>query len=565
VGRKDGSDVRRRGTRIAVSWTLLAALALVARYGHAASDNPQAADIVLRWRDGPIRYLLTTQEDEVVRELTSIPDLERFITKFWKRRDPTPTTLTNESRRLFWARVRVANERFKDSAEPGWKSDRGKVYILMGEPQEVESVEARARIPDTLTFDDAGTRPRSQGEDDEARIAEAGNHEVIRWHYMRSRSRMADPEIIVAFVRDETGAWRLSSDGRYLEPQYSTVNTDPAQDATFGHQELRAASQAAETFRFMFAQEAARSSPAQAKELAGVMDRVDDVKTGIWSAGRGEPVSSLFINEDLGLEMSAPSNAELGVAAVMARDFVSTFTPEPRFEYFRARDGNTFVNMGALARELGSAGRTRINLYARVRALDDERIHFVSNEQPGGGEPDPTGGKTSGAWVGLALRPGRYAVTMALEDATDGRVGRTDAVIDVPDFSGSQWRISTLVLATELASEEGKLVVVERSSGIFRRSDAFALYYEVYGIASGERFTSTYSFFRKDEAGSWIPLGRPVEQPDLTEGAQGWSFPLAKWPLGRYRVDVTVMPVRVEGKTTLTPGATGSVSFEVSE
>jgi GWxTD domain-containing protein len=104
---------------------------------NAATKSP-SDEIIFAWRDGAPRYLMTTKEDQAVRAMTTVPELARFITAFWARRDPTPGTLENEYRRTYWSRVLEADRLFRDSTTPGWKTDRGKIYILLGAPDSVE-------------------------------------------------------------------------------------------------------------------------------------------------------------------------------------------------------------------------------------------------------------------------------------------------------------------------------------------------------------------------------------------------------------------------------------------
>src|SRR5207244_6477577 len=61
----------------------------------------------------------------------------------------------------------------------------------------------------------------------------------IRWHYIRTRSKAASPEIIVAFERGATGEWRRSTDPKMIDAEYSRISTDPSRDTTFGHREQR--------------------------------------------------------------------------------------------------------------------------------------------------------------------------------------------------------------------------------------------------------------------------------------------------------------------------------------
>src|SRR5882724_8120257 len=92
-------------------------------------DEPSPA-----WRDAPIRYILTAAEDTEYKSLGTEEERRAFIERFWAALDPTPGTGTNERRIEFWKRVEEAKGLFRESLAPGWKSDRGKVYVLMGPP-----------------------------------------------------------------------------------------------------------------------------------------------------------------------------------------------------------------------------------------------------------------------------------------------------------------------------------------------------------------------------------------------------------------------------------------------
>jgi len=63
---------------------------------------------------------------------------EQFIEAFWQRRDPTPDTVENEFKEEHYRRIAYTNERFA-SGIPGWRTDRGRIYIIWGKPDEIES------------------------------------------------------------------------------------------------------------------------------------------------------------------------------------------------------------------------------------------------------------------------------------------------------------------------------------------------------------------------------------------------------------------------------------------
>ena len=98
--------------------------------------NPAAANEFQIWLERDVRYLVSKAEKDHFLKLETDAARIDFIEKFWQRRDPSPTTKENEFRVRFCERV-AETERFKTDL-PGWRTDRGKVYILYGKPAETE-------------------------------------------------------------------------------------------------------------------------------------------------------------------------------------------------------------------------------------------------------------------------------------------------------------------------------------------------------------------------------------------------------------------------------------------
>jgi len=82
-----------------------------------------------------IRYIITSQEEKIFREMPP-EDRGEFITDFWKRRDSTPETKVNEFRQQYYTRLAIADKAFRTGI-PGWMTDRGRIYILLGPPTDV--------------------------------------------------------------------------------------------------------------------------------------------------------------------------------------------------------------------------------------------------------------------------------------------------------------------------------------------------------------------------------------------------------------------------------------------
>jgi len=177
--------------------SLWIALALALAF---ALPTPAKKVSLKSWIEGPVRYLAEHKEAKVFKQLKTDGERAWFIERFWARRDPTPETLANEYRQMFWERVQYSNEIFLDSHRPGWLTDRGKIYILYGPPTKIE---------DHTNLDTHGGPTTGRG--------------LLRWIYEgRPGGRMdLDPVVIVPFVRQSSGEYRVSYD-----PKLSSIFFD---------------------------------------------------------------------------------------------------------------------------------------------------------------------------------------------------------------------------------------------------------------------------------------------------------------------------------------------------
>src|SRR5271156_6738830 len=91
-----------------------------------------------KWLNEEVGYIITDEERKAFKQLQTDDERQQFIEQFWLRRDPTPDTEENEYREEHYRRIAYANDRFA-SGIPGWKTDRGHIYILWGPPDEIES------------------------------------------------------------------------------------------------------------------------------------------------------------------------------------------------------------------------------------------------------------------------------------------------------------------------------------------------------------------------------------------------------------------------------------------
>ena len=103
-----------------------------------ARKNEEAGNVLKNWPRDEVPYIIDPEENAAFKGLKTDEERENFIEQFWLRRDPSPDTIDNEFRDEYYKRIVLANEKFT-SGIPGWKTDRGRILIMHGEPDEVET------------------------------------------------------------------------------------------------------------------------------------------------------------------------------------------------------------------------------------------------------------------------------------------------------------------------------------------------------------------------------------------------------------------------------------------
>jgi GWxTD domain-containing protein len=104
--------------------------------------GPGPAEVTpyLNWLNQDVVYLIADDERAAFLRLASDPEREKFIEQFWLRRDPTPNTAANEFKDEHYRRIEFVGRRFTTpSGKPGWQTDRGRICIVYGPPDEIET------------------------------------------------------------------------------------------------------------------------------------------------------------------------------------------------------------------------------------------------------------------------------------------------------------------------------------------------------------------------------------------------------------------------------------------
>src|SRR6266436_5426114 len=114
------------------------AVAQDAKKENAKSLKQELGKTYKKWLDEDVRWIISDAERSAFKQLSNDEERDQFIEAFWQRRDPTPDTIENEFKEEHYRRIAYANEHFA-AGIPGWKTDRGRMYIMYGPADEIES------------------------------------------------------------------------------------------------------------------------------------------------------------------------------------------------------------------------------------------------------------------------------------------------------------------------------------------------------------------------------------------------------------------------------------------
>ena len=191
-----------------------------------------------KWLDEEVIYIITPKEREVFLKLQTDKEREIFIEAFWKQRDPTPGTPANEFREEHYRRVQHATRFYGRSAPvPGWRTDRGRIYIILGEPKSIEQYDNVQNVYPTeiwlYQLDPVSGLPAAFNV---IFFRENGTGDYILY----SPSQHGPKSLIAAVVGDFQNEWTAYEELRKLEPNLArqTLSLIPGERVNPGSMSL---------------------------------------------------------------------------------------------------------------------------------------------------------------------------------------------------------------------------------------------------------------------------------------------------------------------------------------
>jgi GWxTD domain-containing protein len=429
-------------SKFANAFLLLACITSAA----AAQQKPQTPDtkprktkqepatIFKEWPKTDVSLIISDPERKAYEKLATDDEREQFIQAFWRRRDPDPDTEENEFKEQHYERIAYANEHYA-SGKAGWLTDRGRIYVKFGKPDEIES------------HPTGGSYQQASYE---------GGRSITTYPFEKWLYRYipgVGSGIEIEFV-DPTGSgeYRLArgpndKNAFQIGGGLGAANTNDTyrreQDSPFAIQELRMRLESAPEFKANDLDASLTGSPT-----------VDD----------------------------NPINLEVSSAFFRQSDnrVITAFTIQTE-------------NRDLSFKDLGGLQTARLNIIGQISAVTGQRIGVFEDSVTTTAtvaELNEAQERKSAYSKAVVLAPGRYRITVRVRDVESGAEGIKFVSFQVPTFDERKLAVSSLILTSKLKSLKnqptvgpfviGQHKVVPNLTHIYAQGQPVGLYFQIY-------------------------------------------------------------------------------------
>jgi GWxTD domain-containing protein len=470
------------------------------------------------WLNEDVIYIISPEERTAFLQLETNEEREQFIEQFWLRRSSNPDMPDNDFKEEHYRRIAYANEHYA-SGIPGWKTDRGRIYIIWGAPDEIES------HPTGGTYD----RPMEEG---------GGSTTTYPWERWRYRYLEGIQENVELEFVDPSGS------GEYH------LTMDPSEkDALLyvpgaGLTMMESMGLASKTDRFT---------------------RSDGTHLGT-SLG-GTPAS---LNEFTRLELYAKvqrppevkyKDLEALVTSRMVRDQLKF---NYRTDFLKVTNDTVLVpvtvqvpNNQLQFKNKDGVYSAQLNIFGRVSTLTNRIVQTfedsVTRDYPESLYKQSM--KLSSVYQkSLPLRPGLYRLDLVIKDVDSGNVGAVNTRLAVPRYEDEKLDASTLILADQIEHVPAKQIgtgqfvlgsskVRPRLDGDFTTADKLGIYLQIYNLKGDEKtHKSNASFSYTVKKGDQQVMQFKETSADMKQTGDQVTIerllPLATLAPGKYTLEV---------------------------
>src|SRR5438105_4882828 len=364
-----------------------------------------------KWLNEDVSYIITDEERAAFKQLSNDEERDNFIEAFWALRDPTPDTPENEYKEEHYRRIAYANEHFA-AGIPGWKTDRGRMYIMYGPADEIES------HPSGGTYD----RPMEEG----GGTTSTYPFEQWRYRYLEGVGQ----EVIIEFVDTcMCGDYHMTIDRSEKDALLYTPNAGLTLYEQMG--------MSSKAQRFNGGLERLGAGPFNQDLTTKQFDRLETF------AKLNKPPAIKF--KDLEEVVTHKISVNLMPFDVVT-EFVKVTSDTvlvPITIQIKNKD-ITFVNKDGVS-------RGTVNIFGRITTIAGRVAQTFEDTVQVDVPPELLPKTTENAsvyWKSVPLRtPGRYMLELVVKDVNGDRVGTWRRSVPVPEYNEDRLATSSLVLA----------------------------------------------------------------------------------------------------------------------
>ena len=499
-----------------------------------------------KWLDEDVRWIITDEEKSAFMQLSNDEERDQFIEAFWQRRDPTPDTEENEFKEEHYRRIAYANEHFP-AGIPGWKTDRGRTYIVFGPADEIES------HPSGGSYE----RPMDEGGGETSTFP----FETWRYRYLEGIGQ----EVIIEFVDScMCGDYHMTMDRSEKDALKYTPNAGLTLYEQMG-----------------MSSKASRFTNGGIEQL-GQSPFNKDLQTKQFD--RLEQFAKL---------QAAPAIKFKDLEEVVRHKITVNLMPfDVRADFVKVTSDTVLVpvtiqikNRDVTFQNKDGVERGTVNIFGRVTTLTGKIVQTfedtVQVDVPVELLPK-TAENASVYWKALPLRisQNRYRLDIVVKDVNGDRTGSWSHAIQIPDFSEDKLSSSTLIIADQMEQVAtknvgtGNFVIgttkvrprVAPSDGkpiLFKRNQKLNFWMQVYNLSVDEKThkpSATIEYNVTDVNNKAVihtvestdTMGNVGDQVTLQK-----SLSAANLPAGLYKIEIKVNDNL--SKQTVDPTATFAV------
>ena len=415
-----------------------------------------------KWLNEDVSYIITEEERKAFKQFATDEEREQFVEQFWLRRDPTPDTVENEYKEEHYRRIAYANEHYA-SGIPGWKSDRGRIYITFGPPDEIDS------HPSGGSYQ----RPSAEGG------GETSTYPFEDWRYRYIEGIGND--VNIEFVDPTmTGEYRMTMDPSEKDALLYVPNAGLTLSEQMGL--------STKTARFQ---------------------RTDGTHLGTPLGGTPASMDEFTRLEQFAkLQKAPPVKFKDLEALVNTRITFNVLPMLVRVDYVRVTESSVlanvtvqFENKDLQFQQKDGVQKSVINLLGRVTTMTRRPVTTFEKPLEITIAPEMLQKLTAQRSIyqqSIPLAPSRYRLNIVAKDIVGGNVNNYEVALDVPHFDEEKLASSSLILADTIEKLPTKSIgggmfsigdtkVRPRLGDKFNRDEKMGIYLQVYNFAPDEK------------------------------------------------------------------------------